>query len=38
LRRYNKVVETDHTVILNWNAKLVPLLKQMAVAKGERAG
>ena len=34
----NKVIEKDHTVILNWNSQLVPLLKQMAVAKSERAG
>ena len=34
----NKVVESDHTVIVNWNSQLVPLLKQMAVAKSERAG
>lgn len=32
------VVETDHTVVVNWNSQLVPLLKQMAVAKAERAG
>ena len=34
----NKVIEKDHTVVLNWNSQLVPLLKQMAVAKSERAG
>lgn len=34
----NKVIETDHTVVVNWNSQLVPLLKQMAVAKSERAG
>ena len=34
----NKVVEYDHTVIVNWNSQLLPLLKQMAVAKSERAG
>ena len=28
----NKVVESDHTVIANWNSQLVPLPKQMAVA------
>ena len=32
------VVETGHTVIMNWNAQLVPLLKQLAVAKAERPG
>ena len=34
----NKVVEYDLHVIVNWNSQLVPLLKQMAVAKSERAG
>ena len=34
----NKVIEKDHTVVVNWNSQLVPLLKQMAVAKSERAG
>ena len=34
----NKVIEKDHTVFQNWNSQLVPLLKQMAVAKSERAG
>jgi hypothetical protein len=34
----SKVVETDHTVVVNWNSQLIPLLKQMAVAKAERAG
>ena len=26
----------SHTLILNWNAQLVPLLRQMAVARSER--
>jgi hypothetical protein len=34
----NRVIEKEHTVVLNWNPQLVPLLKQMAVAKSERAG
>ena len=34
----SKVVERDHTVVVNWNSQLVPLLKQMAVAKAERVG
>jgi hypothetical protein len=34
----NKVIEKDHTVVVNWNSQLVPLLKQMAVAKSERLG
>ena len=34
----SKVVETDHTVVVNWNRQLIPLLRQMAVAKAERAG
>ena len=33
----NRVIEKDHTVVLNWNSNLTPLLKQMAVAKRERA-
>ena len=27
-----------HAVVVNWNSQLIPLLKQMAVAKAERAG
>ena len=34
----NRVIETDHTVVVNWNSQLVPLLRQMAVAKSERPG
>lgn len=33
-----RVIESDHTVVVNWNSQLVPMLKQMAVAKAERAG
>ena len=33
-----RVIERDHTVVLNWNSQLTPLLRQMAVAKSERAG
>ena len=34
----SRVIETEHTVVVNWNSQLVPLLRQMAVAKSERAG
>ena len=34
----NKVIEKDHTVVVNWNSQLVPLLKQMAVAKSGARG
>ncbi|KAL3142871.1 hypothetical protein ABBQ38_003160 [Trebouxia sp. C0009 RCD-2024] len=31
-----KVIAQDHTVVLNWNPQLVPLLKQMALAKSHQ--
>ena len=34
----SRVIEAEHTVVVNWNSQLVPLLRQMAVAKSERAG
>ena len=34
----SKVYEKDHTVIVNWNDQLIPLLKQIAVAKDEGFG
>lgn len=34
----SKVYEQNHTVILNWNDQLIPLLKQIAVAKSEGIG
>ena len=34
----SKVFERNHTVILNWNDQLIPLLKQVAVAKSEGIG
>ena len=34
----SKVYERNHTVILNWNNQLIPLLKQVAVAKSEGIG
>ena len=34
----HKVYEKNHTVILNWNDQLIPLLKQIAVAKQEGIG
>jgi len=34
----SKVYEKNHTVIVNWNDQLIPLLKQMAVAKDEGSG
>jgi hypothetical protein len=34
----SKVYEKDHTVIVNWNKQLIPLLKQIAVAKSEGIG
>ena len=34
----SKVYERNHTVILNWNDQLIPLLKQVAVAKSEGIG
>ena len=34
----SKVFEQNHTVILNWNEQLIPLLKQVAVAKSEGIG
>ncbi|KAL3151949.1 hypothetical protein ABBQ32_001075 [Trebouxia sp. C0010 RCD-2024] len=30
------VIAQDHTVVLNWNPQLVPLLKQMALAKSHQ--
>jgi len=34
----SKVYEKHHTVIVNWNDQLIPLLKQIAVAKQEGIG
>ena len=34
----NECLRPCHAVVVNWNSQLIPLLKQMAVAKAERAG
>jgi len=35
-RRNYQVVAANHTLVLNWNAQTVPLLRQIAINRAER--
>ncbi len=35
-RRNYQVVAANHTLVLNWNAQTIPLLRQIAINRTER--